>query len=138
MDKKIKLFAVLAIAIILLAMPASAYTVKVASGKNHIQVKYSSNEAKELAFGDSGTDAANKVMKLAKDKHMTINRNVGSMEDEIRVHAACYYCHILRSHAQPVDLVVSETNYGWITSFLKDVPSYLLNTVREIMSWFGL
>lgn len=71
--------------------------------ENHILMKYSSNEAKKLAFNDLGSDATNKVMKLAKDKHMTINRNVDSVALEIRAHAFCYWAHILRDSANPAD-----------------------------------
>lgn len=119
MDKVVKIFAVLAV-LILLTMPASAYKVKVASGANHIQVTYGPRDVKDLTSGTktSGAayNAACEVMKLAKKNHMVINRNVDSMRREIRVHAYFFYVPILDKHAQPVDLVVSEYNNGWIYS----------------------
>ncbi len=116
MDKKMKLLTVLAVLLILLTMPASAYTVTEA-GTNHIQVKYSWYEAAWLSGALGSTIAANHVMTLANNEHMDVNRNTASIAAEIVAHAGAYLAgEALWGYgsSNPVDIIVSESNWDWM------------------------
>jgi hypothetical protein len=121
MDKVIKIFAVLAV-LILLAMPASArytiirnqYVVRV-SGQNSIQVD-GSNQARTalyLADYDNAKVAARDVVTLAWENKMKERRSLGDVQDEINTHAVMYLLGE-RAHSLPVDIGVSEVNRVWI------------------------
>ena len=117
MDKKIKLFAVLAITFILLATPASAYQIKLhgPASENHIQVSYSWYESAALSNFEAPY-AAQKVMNMAKNNHMTINRNTTSIMLEIQAHAYAYLMSEAfwgNSRSNPVDIILSEDNRDW-------------------------
>lgn len=115
MNTKMKLLTVLAIVLILLTMPASAYTVTEA-GTNHIQVKYSWYEAPWLCGVLGSAIAANQVMKLANYEHMDVNRNTASIAAEIVAHAGAYLAGEAwwgYGSSNPVDIIVSEGNWDW-------------------------
>ncbi len=99
------------------AMPASAYTVTPSSGPSNpcngwglndyrathvVQLCYSGNEAAGLSIFSSY--AADVVIQVAKAKGMTINRDKGSIEGEIRAHALAWIANYKRSNANPMDI----------------------------------
>jgi hypothetical protein len=113
LDKRIKLFAVLTIALILLATPASAYTVTRIGRSNDIQVKYQWYEAPILASGGAYA-AAQQVMNLAKQQHMVVNRNTLSIASEISLHALFYIAGSHVESANPADIFVNEGNWDYL------------------------
>lgn len=114
MDKRIRLFVVLVIALVLLATPAAAYKVSRVGTSNDIQVKYSYSEALILSTPSGSLVAAYSVMNLAKKQHMTVNRNIGSIASEIALHAFFYLNGWNKEAANPADIWVNEGNWDYL------------------------
>ena len=127
MDKRIKIFAVLAIALFLLATPAAAassssnvyYTVTRLGHSNIILVDYTgsngaatyNNALNLVASGGSG--AAQQVLNLAHYYNLPVHRDKASIAKEIVAHAGAYAVYFSRGAANPVDIDVSEGNWDW-------------------------
>lgn len=98
--------------LILLTMPASAYSLSIpANDPDDIQLSYTSSEARSLATTGASA-AAQKVMNLAEENDMTVNRSVQSIRNEIRAHALAYMAGET-DRSNPMDLVMSEGEWDW-------------------------
>lgn len=113
MDKRIKLFGVLAIAFLLLVTPASA-SIWMTITSTEVHVNYQNNwDAASLASTGGSYAAAYDVVKYAAAHHVKATRSLTSIATEIRCHAIDYLTYH-DSSAQPADIGVTEGNWDFL------------------------